>query len=82
MSEQYLIALAPGRKPSRIGLLFTHKNAHFGVVSVEGRSRPTPILNVDWIGFYDTLLRRMNRYSYYSGSFSSRREKLSGTMYT
>ena len=67
MSALYLTALAPGRKPSRIGFLFTHKNAHFGVVSVEGRSRPAHILNVDRTGFYATLLCRMNRYSYYSG---------------
>ena len=66
MSARYLIALAPGRKLSRIGFLFTHKNAHFGVVSVEGRSRPAPILNVDRTSFYATLLCRMNRYSYYS----------------
>ena len=66
MSALYLIALGPGRKPSRIGFLFTHKNAHFGVVSVEGRSRPAPILNVDRTSFYATLLCRMNRSSYYS----------------
>ena len=62
MSTEHLIALAQGRKPSRKGLLLIS-----GVVCVEGRCRPTQILNVDRIGFYATLLRRMNRYSYYSG---------------
>ena len=36
--KPYQIALAPARKPHRSGLLFTHKNGHFGAISVPERS--------------------------------------------
>ena len=57
MFALHRIALAPARKPLRIGFLFTHKNGDFGAISVTERSCHAPILRMerhlsDWFCAY------------------------------
>ena len=42
----YQVALAPGRKPHLVGLLFTHGKGDFGAISVTKRSCASPIAKV------------------------------------
>ena len=44
MFTLYQTALAPARKPYRIGLPFTHKNRDFGAIFVSERSCTAPKL--------------------------------------
>ena len=56
-----IIAYAPGRKPYRIGLLFTHKNRDFGEISVSERICAAPISKVQ--------IHISDKCSHYTGSF-------------
>ena len=65
------IALAPARKPYRVGLLFTLKNGDFSAISVTGWSCVAPISKVERHisdGFCVTLWCSVHSYSDSSGS--------------